>query len=236
MFPMKSHNLLTIYSQCCLDYRSCRHHSNISLSQSHSLQVLELEFILLRMLLPNAHSHEVLCSRECVTSLCSCLRRKPSMKIVGHVLDILSIILEEDRRWAQGYFDHITIFEALNFWMQPYCTHGFFCKFSDIVLWCDQNCICDSPGKKSNTYSSCILNASPTLARYSAEFTLRAGLIYMCYVNASISDMSIKRIWATSLTEAHHCSVSAQWCAQNARWNSIRFLSRTATCDRVLNF
>ena len=60
--------------------------------------MLELEFILLRILLPNAHSHEVLCSRDCVTSLCSCLRRKPSMKIVGHVLDILSIILEEDRR------------------------------------------------------------------------------------------------------------------------------------------
>ena len=101
MFPMKSHNLLTmlfIYSQCCVDYRSYRHHSITSLSQSHSLQVLELEFILLRMLLPNAHSHEVLCSRECVTSLCSCLRRKPSMKIVGHILDILSVILEEDRR------------------------------------------------------------------------------------------------------------------------------------------
>ena len=84
------------------------------LSQSHSLQVLELEFILLRILLPSAHSHEVLCSSDCVTSLCSCLRRKPSMKIVGHVLDILSIILEEDRRWVLGYFDHSAIFEGLN--------------------------------------------------------------------------------------------------------------------------
>lgn len=74
---------------------SYRPHSMLSLSQSQLLQVLELEFILLRILLPNAHSLKVLCSKDCVTSLCSCLRRKPSVKIVGHVL---SIILEEDRR------------------------------------------------------------------------------------------------------------------------------------------
>ena len=91
-----SNSLIGTYILICTWY--LHFYNTYVLSQGHSLQVLELEFILLRILLPNAHSHEVLCSRECVTSLCSCLRRKPSMKIVGHVVDILSIILEEDRR------------------------------------------------------------------------------------------------------------------------------------------
>ena len=39
-------------------------------------------------------------------------------------------------------------------------------------------------------YFECITK----LAHYSAELPLRAGLIYMCYVNTSISDVSIKHI------------------------------------------
>ena len=39
-------------------------------------------------------------------------------------------------------------------------------------------------------YFECITK----LARYSAELPLSTGLIYMCYVNTSISDVSIKHI------------------------------------------
>ena len=90
-----------------------------------------------------------------------------------------------------------------------------------------------------HVYSSCTLNASLTLVRYSAELLLiRAGHIYTCCVDASISDISLMHICISHFLCRSSAlqRVTSVMCSKS-RWNSIRFSIKDChICGRVLNF